>query len=255
MARKSAGVSAIHRMRRVLETFTPNDSGLTLTEIARRASMPVSSVHGIAHQLADEGLLERGRGTFMLGVKLWEIAIRAPGTFGLRQAALRPMERAHAMIGHHVQLGILSQSEMLYIERLSSDDPVVNFTKIGGRLPWYRTSSGILLVALGDPDVRARLMDESPRPGWPSMPMDEASMRQWLRRVEHNRFVVSEGFVHPDATSIAVPIMSPWNSAVAALAAVVPSQGTDVEHVVATLRRAAREAGQGLADTLTRDDA
>lgn len=215
--------------------------------------MPVSSVHGIAHQLADEGLLERVQGTFVLGVKLWEIAIRAPGTFGLRQAALRPMEWAHSLIGHHVQLGILSQSEMLYIQRLSSEDSVVNFTQIGGRLPWYRTSSGVLLAALSDSEIVSRLLDEPPRPGWPPMPMSAPEMRQWIRRVEQNRFVVTEGFVHPDATAIAVPIMSPWNSAVASLAAVVPSAGAGIESVVTTLRHAAREAGQALADTLIRD--
>lgn len=253
MARKSAGMSAVSRMCRVLETFTPQDSGLRLSEIARRAQMPVSSVHAIAHQLVAEGLLERSAGEFILGVRLWELAIRAPGTFGLREAALTPMEQAHTIIQHHVQLGILSGSDMLYIERLSSPGSVVNFTQVGGRLPWYRTSSGILLAALAEPAVQDQLLSEA-RPAQPPAPnLSDADMQRLMRRAQQNRFVVTEGFVHADATAISVPIMSPWRTCIASLAAVVPSRGTDVESVVKALRQAAYQAGQRLASSLSRD--
>jgi len=253
MARKSGGMSAVSRICQVLEAFTPKDSGLKLSEIGRRTEMPVSSVHAIAHQLADEGLLERSGGEFILGVRLWELAIRAPGTFGLREAALAPMEHAHATIQHHVQLGILSGPDMLYIERLSSPRSVVNFTQVGGRLPWYCSSSGILLTALAEPAIMEKLLSDERPPRPPAPDMSSSEMQQLIRRAQQHRFVVTEGFVHPDATAVSVPIISPWRTSIASMAAVIPSTGTDIESVVTTLRQAARQAGQRLAGSLSRD--
>jgi DNA-binding IclR family transcriptional regulator len=145
-------------MYMVLEAFTPQDSELTLSEIARRARMPVSTVHAITRQLVDEGLLERSNKAFVLGVRLWELAIRAPGTFGLREAALAPMEEAHAKIRHHVQIGILSGRDVLYIERLFWLDSVINYTQVGGPFPWYVTSTGVLLASRLEDRQRAGLL-------------------------------------------------------------------------------------------------
>lgn len=254
MARKSGGVSTVNRICRVLETFTPSDSSLSLSKIAKRAQMPISTVHAIAHQLVDEGLLERSRGEFILGIRLWEIAVRAPGTFGLREAALAPMEQAHTIIQHHVQLGILSGAEMLYIERLSSANSVVNFTQVGGRLPWFYTSSGILLAALADAETQEELLklENSSRP--PGRGLRRSDLELLMRRAKINRFIVTEGFVHQDATAVAVPVMSPWKTCIASIAAVVPSTGSDIEEVVHALRQAARQTSKRLGGTLTRDE-
>lgn len=65
-------------------------------------------------------------------------------------------------------------------------------------------------------------------------------------------FLVTEGFIHPDATAVAVPIFAPWRAPVAALAAVVPTGQSKLEAVVGFLRQAAQLAGDRLAGTLTR---
>lgn len=64
-------------------------------------------------------------------------------------------------------------------------------------------------------------------------------------------FLVTEGFIHPEATAVAVPVFAPWKAPVAAVAAVVPTGGPDVEAVVGSLRHAALLAGERLAGTLT----
>lgn len=237
----------------VLEAFSPEDSGLSLSEIARRAQMPVSTVHAIAHQLVEEGLLERRGPEFIVGVRLWELAIRAPGTFGLREAALAPMEQAHAAIRHHVQLSILSGRDVLYIERLSWPGSVINFTEVGGRLPWYATSSGILLAAFAEEAARRGFLRSKRALRPPAPDLDAEAMERLMTSARTRGFLVTEGFVHPDATAVAVPVFTMWRAPVGALAAVVPSAGTDIGAVVRVLRQTARQAGERLTGTLTRD--
>src|SRR5919199_4879925 len=78
---------------------------------------------------------------------MWELAQRASPTLSLREAAMPFLEDLHAVIGHHVQLGVLDGDEVLFVERISAPNAVVNYTRIAGRLSMHASSSGLVLLA------------------------------------------------------------------------------------------------------------
>ena len=92
-----------------------------------------------------------------VGMRLWELATRSSGALRLRQVALPFMERIQARVGEHTQLAILEQDEALFLERLSHPDAVTNITRVAGRLPLNASSSGLVLLAYADPEVREKL--------------------------------------------------------------------------------------------------
>ncbi|MEV6181959.1 hypothetical protein ACIHAR_01565 [Streptomyces sp. NPDC052016] len=51
---------------------------------------------------------------------------RASPTLSLRDAAMPFMEGVHDVVGHHVQLGVLDGDDVLFLERLSTPDAVIN---------------------------------------------------------------------------------------------------------------------------------
>ncbi len=51
---------------------------------------------------------------------MWELALRASPALGLREAAKPFMEDAHAVLGHHVQLGVLGAASRGITRALSS---------------------------------------------------------------------------------------------------------------------------------------
>ncbi|MFD6059841.1 helix-turn-helix domain-containing protein [Rhodococcus wratislaviensis] len=77
------------RALRLLEAFSPDKPELSLSDLARRADLPVSTTHRLAADLLDWGALERDdRGRYHIGLRLWEIASLAPRALVLRELAL-----------------------------------------------------------------------------------------------------------------------------------------------------------------------
>ncbi|WP_258934794.1 helix-turn-helix domain-containing protein [Nesterenkonia pannonica] len=128
--------SVLARHLRVLDAFNMDAAFLTLSQIAARTQLPVSTVHRLIGILEHEKLVERMPDrSYRLGIRLWELASRTPGALGLREIAMPFMQWAHNQVRQHVQLGVMSEYDVLFLERLSARSAVVNATVIGGRIP------------------------------------------------------------------------------------------------------------------------
>lgn len=239
MARKSAGQSALARVVRVLEAFDQDTPVLTVMQLARRADLSSPTAYRVVGDLVEMGLLERDRNGVRVGVRLWEIASRAPRGLGLREAAMPFMEDLHAVVRHHTQLSVLEGREVLFIERLSARNAVVNFTRIGGRLPAHASSSGLVLLAHAERSVQEEVLAGPLHRYTSKTPVDPNELRSLLASVRQRGYVVCDGFIHHDALGIAVPVWAP-DGVVAALALVVPSMDAQPTAHVPALIAAAR---------------
>ena len=71
--------SVIGRAFRVLDAFSTRRPTLSLSEIARRSKLPLSTVHRLLTELSAWGAVERGEdGLFRIGLRLWEVGALAP---------------------------------------------------------------------------------------------------------------------------------------------------------------------------------
>lgn len=240
MARGSAGESVLHKHLRVLESFDPLRPFLTLGEIADAAGLAPSTAHRLVAELEREGLLERMPDrSYRLGVRLWEFASRTPGALGLRELARPWLGAVHARVRQHTQLGVLAGRDVLFIERMSTRDAVVNATLIGGRIPLPISSSGLVLLAhAGD-----ALVDEVVDAGWPILTPHTIrggdELRERLRRVRADGFAVADGHIHVESRGIAVPVLGPHGVVYAALGVVVANDATSPNAAIEMLTIAA----------------
>ncbi|OJV95432.1 MAG: hypothetical protein BGO47_02820 [Microbacterium sp. 67-17] len=254
MARGSAGESVLHKHLKILDAFEARRPFLTLTEIADAAGLSASTAHRLVGELEREGLLERlPDKSYRLGVRLWEFASRTPGAIGLRELAKPWLAAVHSRVRQHTQLGVLAGLDVLFVERMSTRDAVVNATLIGGRIPLPVSSSGLVLLAHAEPG----LVDEVVAAGWPSYtastPRDEASLRDLLRRVRGEGYVCAEGFIHEESRGIAVPVVGPHGVVYAGLGVVVPNDGAPIQGIVELLSVAARQITEALRDAYLPD--
>jgi len=124
----------LDRVVRLLEVFDASGRGLQLATLARRSSLPPSTALRLARQLTDLGLLERsGDGTFTIGLRMLELASRAPCGQGLQSIALPYMEELHRATGHHVPLGVRDGDEAVLVERLSPAGTIDDAYRVGSR--------------------------------------------------------------------------------------------------------------------------
>jgi DNA-binding IclR family transcriptional regulator len=189
---------------------------------------------------------------------MWELALRASPTLSLREAAMPFMEDAHAVLGHHVQLGVLDGDEVLFVERLSARGAVINYTRIAGRLPLHASSSGLVLLAFGSGELQERILAKRLRRYTDATITETGALRTALAEVRRQGYAYLPGHVHEDALGVAVPIQVPVPRAagprdarptVAALAAIVPVS-TEARTVVGVLSTAARGISRTLGDSL-----
>src|SRR6187551_2216228 len=110
----------VDRLFSILDTFTPGEPRLTVSDISRRTLLPVATVHRLANQLAQEGALERGDdGRYGIGIRLMEIARLEHHALRLRSVALPWMLRLQEETGSMVLLCVLSGPDVVVLEQVA----------------------------------------------------------------------------------------------------------------------------------------
>jgi DNA-binding IclR family transcriptional regulator len=238
--------SVLSRAARVLEAFSQDEPTLSVSEIARRTGLHVATASRIVGELVAHGFLSRNDDRRVrVGVRLWELAVRASPALSLRDAAMPFMEGVHDVVGHHVQLGVLDGDEVLFLERLSAPNAVINYTRIAGRLSLHASSSGLVLLAHGPADLKGRLLAGPLTAYTRTTPATPGRLRETLAEVRQQGYAFCPGYVHDEALGVAAPVRGAEGRVVAALSVIVPNDA-DAQAVVPVVRTAARGVSRAL---------
>ena len=249
MANNSNGASALGRAVLILETFTFEAPFISLSAIATRSGIPLSSAQRIVAELVAHELLERMPDrSYRVGNRLWEIGTRTPGALGLREIALPFLHAIQSRVRQHAQLVVRSDLDVLVIERISARDAVVNASIIGGRIPLQHSSSGIVLLAGSEAGVLERVVARGLQPITPDSLQTEVQLREAVEFARREGYAVSEGRIFADSRGIAVPIRGSQGVTIGAVGVVVPNDGSSPMAHVGLLRRAA----EGITEALLR---
>jgi DNA-binding IclR family transcriptional regulator len=232
----------------VLEAFTPASPALTLSEIARRADLPLTTTHRLVGELRAAGALERDAdGAYRIGLRLWEIASLAPRGVPLREAALPFLEDLYEVTHENVQLGVREGHDVVYIERIAGRRAVGVFTRVGGRFPLHASGIGLVLLAHA-PEIVQREVLAGPLERFTDHTItDPARLERILVQVRRDGVAISDRQVTNDAMSVAAPITDSSGEVVAALSVVAKAGET----VAARLAPAVRAAARGTSRTLS----
>ncbi|WP_205676782.1 IclR family transcriptional regulator [Arthrobacter crystallopoietes] len=237
-------------MSRIMQVFIAFDVDavfLNISQLSARSGLPLATTHRIVAEMEDFGLLERQPDkTYRLGVRLWEIACRTPGALGLREIAMPHLQSVQSRVRQHTQLGILEGQEVLFLERLSARDAVVNVTLVGGRLPLHASSSGLVLLAHADEEFQDEVFSGELFRYTEQTVRSPVALRQLLQKIRHDGFAIGNGFIHPDARGIAVPVRGVNDTIVAGLSVVVPNDDAPTVPLVRLLQGASAAITQDL---------
>lgn len=235
------------RVLAILEAFSADRPELTLTEIARRAGLPLSTAHRLVGELTGWGALERADDArYRVGLRLFEVAALAPRGLGLREVAMPFLEDLYEVTRQNVQLAVLDGTEAVFLERLSGRGAVNVITRVGGRLPLHATGVGLVLLAHADPDLQERVLAGPLRRYTRKTVTAPEDVRRTLADVRRTGVAVSDGQIELVALSVAAPVRGPRGEVVAALSVVVPAQGADPRAFVPVVRAAALGVSRGL---------
>lgn len=240
--------SRVTRGFAVLESFRPDSPALSLSEIARRAHLPLTTTHRLVAELRAAGALERDAdGTYRIGLRLWEIASLAPRGVPLREAALPFLEDLYEVTHENAQLGVREGHDVVYIERITGRHAVGVLTRVGGRFPLHASGIGLVLLAHAPAGVQREVLERPLERFTEHTITDPGRLQRILAQVRRDGVAISDRQVTEDAMSVAAPITDSTGEVIAALSVVAKAGDT----VAARLAPAVRAAALGTSRTLS----
>ncbi|MGH8980972.1 MAG: IclR family transcriptional regulator, partial [Acidimicrobiales bacterium] len=217
------GESVTSRALALLGAFDANHVTLTLSELARRADLPIATAHRFVGELVAWGALVRGEsGSYEIGQRIWELGLLAPVPSGLRQIAAPFLQDVYKATFATVHFAVREGSTALYLERISGNDSIPLVSRVGGRLPLHTTGVGKVLLAYAPDDVRARVLGHLTRMTRYSISRAEV-LEEELRGVRRDGYAQTREEMSLGACSLAVPVRNQDAEVVAALGVVVAS--------------------------------
>ncbi|GAA3236653.1 IclR family transcriptional regulator [Pseudonocardia petroleophila] len=227
---------------RILDAFSADHPALTLSELARRAELPLSTVHRLAGELVGWGALERGAdGRFRIGLRLWEVGALAPRGSALRERALPFLEDLSQVTRENVQLAVREGVEVVFVERIAGSGAVPVLTRVGGRFALTATGVGLVLLAHAPPELQEEVLTGPVERYTPHTVTDPRALRGMLADVRVSGYAVSDRQVTDDALSVAAPVHDRRGAVVAAVSLVV-RHGTATPLALAPLVRTSARA-------------
>ena len=244
----TSGASVVSRTLALLFSFDEAHRALTLSEIARRSDLPLSTTHRLLGELMAGGaLVRRDDGRFQIARRLWRVGLLAAVETGLREVAGPFLADLHAATRATVHLAVREGVEVLYLDRLTGRASVPVVSTRGSRLPLHSTGVGKVLLAHAPQDVVDEALRHLTRVTASTI-TQPAVLRERLVRIRRDGFATTAEEMTLGACSVAVPVHD-GSRVVAAIGIVVPTLARDQARLVTALQVAAQGIRRSLQPT------
>jgi DNA-binding IclR family transcriptional regulator len=148
-------VQAVAKAAEALDHLAANGE-LTVAALAEVLNEPRSSVYRLIGSLVSAGLVDPGsrRGTFRLGIKVFQLGSSVAQRFDERELALPVMERIHDATEETVFLCVRRDDAAICIEQLNGKHVQALALRVGGSLPLYAGAAPRTLLAFEPKEVQ-----------------------------------------------------------------------------------------------------
>ncbi|NKR31945.1 helix-turn-helix domain-containing protein [Rhodococcus hoagii] len=238
--------SLLGKVRLLLESFDAESGSLSLTELSRRSGVAKATVHRLAAEMVELGLLERIGTDYRLGLRLFELGQLVPTQRILREAALPFLQELHAITRETVHLAIRDGLDVLYIDKISGHGSVELPSRVAGRLPVEVTATGKVMLAFSSPAVFEQVVARGLAKFTHRSVASAAMLRRQLERARSEAMMVEAEEVRLGTASAAVPIFSGRSTVVGAVSVSTSTARMNLARISGPLQT----AGQGVSRAL-----
>ena len=232
----------------LLHAFNHKDRVLTLSELARAAQLPKSTVHRLLARLIELDAVEHHGAGYKLSLGLMQLGATTPAA-SMRDLALPYLAGLHRWTGETVHFGVLRQFDVVYLEKLARSNSPVVLSRVGGRLPANCTAIGKALLAWEDLDDLAAFLP-SPMPKLTHGSVSNVdNLIAELHEVKGHGLARERNEAQPGLSCVAAPVVV-RGIAVAAVSVGYRSDTTLNPRVDTALRDTARQIAREVGDSL-----
>ena len=219
-------VSSIARALEILECFMDNETEWTLKTLVAHLDLPTTTVHRqLSTLVAREYLVQDPvRKSYRVGPRLLLLSSNILSHSDLRSIARPELERLSATVKETINLSVLLDQEIFYLDKVETFRSVVCNTKVGTRAPAHATSGGKAMLAFQDEAFVEAYCQELPK----MKPLTEQTisspdyLRKELARVRATGYAIDDGEIEPGFICVGGPVIGMDRTIVAAVSIAGP---------------------------------
>jgi len=248
MTKTRYSIEAVGKAVDILQVFIDEKGGaLSFTEIATRVQLSKNGVFRLLATLTEKGFLQKvpENGKYALSLKCVQLGRAARLANDIRRVALPHMIELQAEFEETINLAVLDEGQVCYIEVLESPQRFKVVTLPGDRDPVHSTALGKAMMAyLPATEVKKILKKH----GLPRITASTITTMerfdQELERIRAQGYAVNNSEMIESSRCVAVPILNDTGRAVAALSV----SGTTTRIVDAQIPKIAESLARSAAE-------
>jgi len=212
-------VPAISRALDVLE-YLSRKRDATFTGIYTELGLPKSSAYHILSTMESRGYIRRfgQEGIYGLGLRLYELGNVAAARIDIRKEALPFLRELAVKTNQTCHLGVLDETEGVYMEKVESTRPVIMNSWLGKRLSLHSTSIGKILLAWQNEQRLAHILDRIVLHRYTAKTITEmALLKEHLLIVKGKGYALDDEENEPEIRCIGGPVWDITGEVIAAI--------------------------------------
>lgn len=218
-------VKPVYKALQVLQCLGQEGRELGLTEICHRVQLPKTTVFRYLYTLERCGFVAHNPETdlYRLGLRVFELGQLAGDQLQLRELARPFMQKLRDRFNETVNLGILDNEEIVYVDMIESHHSLRMRATLGSRDPVYSTALGKAMLAFMPEAQRKEHVPSQLAARTPNTVTSLATLEAELERTRQRGFSFDDEENENGARCIGAPIFDHTGRVAAAVSVSGPS--------------------------------
>lgn len=212
-------VKPVVKALQVLECLSEARRGMPLTEVCHQTSLPKTTAFRYLTTLKACGFVLHDPVTdlYRVSLRVWELGLAADERLRLREIALPAMQELRNQFNETVNLGVMEEREVVYVEAIESRHSLMMQMRPGSRDPVYSTALGKAMLAFLPEEqwsrhIPARLTARTDR-----TITSESVLKEELRLTRRRGYALDQGENEEGAYCVSAPIIDQRGEPLAAI--------------------------------------
>jgi DNA-binding IclR family transcriptional regulator len=212
-------INSILRACKILRSFSGENTHFKISDLARQLRLDRSTTYRILLSLEQAGFVEKDEaGIYSLGLAAFEIGNAYLMQTDLIQVSKPIMTDLASKVQETVHLAVLSDIEIVYVDKVDSPRAVGVMSKIGQRGPLHCTALGKTLLAFQPDDEQSRIIQRIRMTPFTSRTItSKQKLIRELRTVKEQGYALDRREIEEDVECIGAPVLNHLGNVVAAL--------------------------------------
>lgn len=221
-----AGAQVVDRVMDILELLPRLGPELGVSEISRALGLKKATTHRLLAALRRRGVVTQDPVSrrYRLGMKLWELGAVATSQVDWVDRVKPHLEHLTRVAGETTHLAVLSDGQVLYVDKVESSRSLRMPSQVGRRLPVHCTGIGKALIAFLPDEVLRGLVLRRGLPRFTTSTItDLDALERELAEIRRRGYAIDHEEIEEGLVCIGAPVRDHTTHVVAAVSIAGPA--------------------------------